>query len=282
MLVAAIALVSMLAGMGAQAEVGYGGGGGGGPATGNGGAGGLDTSCFVSIVPPAEGFSVKINGGAQTVSSHTVQLSLVGGTAARMAISDTAGFGDASPERYQDSRTWTLPPGEGTKTVYVRFYNTCGVSSAVVSASIQVVAPSAGNGENNQGTTENDNDGQVLGEKITAPIDVLIARLRYGQRSDDVRALQTALVNAGLMPRGWVVTNYYGPVTLAAVTRYVDSHPGNLDELIGRLRLGQNHPDVRRLQRLLVSRGLLPRSYRISSYFGTATRNAIVRYQASR
>jgi peptidoglycan hydrolase-like protein with peptidoglycan-binding domain len=197
-----------------------------------------------------------------------------------MAISNDPSFDGVSSESYQTSRSWTLPAGLGSKTIYVRFYNSCGISSSVFSTTIEVIAPTTPDTGSNPDS--NNNGGEVLGEKINASIDDLIARLRYGQRNEDVLALQQALAAVGLMPRGWHATNYYGPVTLAAVTRYVDSHAGNLDELIGRLRYGTTHPDVRRLQRLLVSRNLMPRGWRISSYYGTATRSAVARYQASR
>lgn len=83
------------------------------------------------------------------------------------------------------------------------------------------------------------------------------------------------------MPRGWRSTNYYGPVTLAGVTRYVDRNNGNLGEMIGRLKYGQTHPDVRRLTRQLVAGGYLPKNTRISSYYGVALRNAVARYNAA-
>lgn len=267
----ALSLAGMLVGTGVNAEVGYGGGGGGG--------GGADPNCFLALQAPAGGFSVQVSGGARTTTSN-VQLTLNGGAATRMAISNDPSFDGVSSESYQTSRSWTLPAGLGSKTIYVRFYNSCGISSSVFSTTIEVIAPTTPDTGSN--SDSNNNGGEVLGEKINASIDDLIARLRYGQRNEDVLALQQALAAVGLMPRGWHATNYYGPVTLAAVTRYVDSHAGNLDELIGRLRYGTTHPDVRRLQRLLVSRNLMPRGWRISSYYGTATRSAVARYQASR
>lgn len=199
-----------------------------------------------------------------------------------MAVSNNAAFTNASLIAANGTMDWTLSEGEGSKTVYVRFYDECGISYASERRTRRV-RRNAPNGATTTVVTTGDEEGQVLGERITK-IDELIARLRYGRRAADVLTLtlQNELVAAGLMPRGWRSTNYYGPVTFAAVTRYVDAHNGNVDEMIGRLRFGQTHPDVRRLSRQLIAGGFLPRGTRISSYYGSAVRAAVARYQASR
>ena len=265
-----------------SAQVGYGGKGGIGGGGGSGSAG-----CFQSIIPPAEGFSVRVNSENGTVFSRNVSLTINGGNARRMAVSNDAAFTDASIEPANNSKEWTLTAGEGAKLVFVRFYDECGISTSPVSVTVTYRAnrptePGNGNGNGNgngQGQNNN-NGGQVLGEKISK-IDELIASLRYGRRDANVLVLQNELVRLGFMPRGWRSTNYYGPVTLAGVTRYVDRNNGNLGEMIGRLKYGQTHPDVRRLTRQLVAGGYLPKNTRISSYYGVALRNAVARYNAA-
>lgn len=260
-----------------SAQVGYGGKGGIGGGGGSGSAG-----CFQSIIPPAEGFSVRVNSENGTVFSRNVSLTINGGNARRMAVSNDASFTNASLENANNSKEWTLTEGEGTKTVYVRFYDECGISTSPVSASVNFTAtrPAEQGTDNGAGNGQTDNGGQVLGEKITK-IDELIATLRYGRRDANVLVLQNELVRLGFMPRGWRSTNYYGPVTLAGVTRYVDSNNGDLNEMIGRLRYGQTHPDVRRLTRQLVAGGYMPRTTRITSYYGVALRSAVARYNAA-
>jgi hypothetical protein len=274
---AALLVGASLVGSSVSAASGYGGSseGGKGGISGGGGSG-----CAQTLSAPAEGFRVRIASENGSVYSRLVQLTINGGNARRMAISNDAAFTNASLIAANGSMDWTLSEGEGSKTVYVRFYDECGISSTPVSATV-VFHSTRPTAATTTVVTTDDEDGQVLGERITK-IDELIARLRYGRRAADVRTLQTELVNAGLMPRGWVVTSYYGPVTLAAVTSYVDAHNGNLDEMIARLTFGQTHPDVRRLSRQLIAGGFMPRGTRISSYYGVAVRAAVARYQASR
>ncbi len=267
----------------ASAQVGYGGGGssGGKGGIGGGGAGG-GASCFQSLTPPAEGFRVQISNENGTVFSRLVQLTINPGSARRMAISNDASFSNASIEPANGSKDWTLSEGEGAKLVYVRFYDECGISTTPVSAGViftatrpTPVAPTPAPG------TPSTDGGVVLGERINQ-VDELIAALRYGRRDARVLTLQNELVRLGFMPRGWRSTNYYGPVTLAAVTRYVDRNNADVAEMIGRLKYGQTHPDVRRLGRQLIASGHLPKGTRLSSYYGVAIRNAVARYQASR
>lgn len=275
---------TVLSSSSASAEVGYGGGGGnsgGKGGIGGGGAGG-GASCFQSLTPPAEGFRVQISNENGTVYSRLVQLTINPGNARRMAISNDASFSNSSIEVANGSKDWTLSEGEGAKLVYVRFYDECGISTTPVSAGVifnatrpAPVVPTPAPG------TPSTDGGVVLGERINQ-VDELIAALRYGRRDARVLTLQNELVRLGFMPRGWRSTNYYGPVTLAGVTRYVDANNASLDEMIGRLRFGQTHPDVRRLSRQLVAGGFMPRGSRISSYYGTTVRNAVARYQASR
>ena len=277
--VAALLIGAALVGSSVSAENGYGGSGSGSEGGKGGIGGGGSAGCSQSIIPPAQGFSVRISNEKGSVFSRNVQLTIAPGNARRMAVSNDAAFTNASLVSANGNMDWTLTAGEGSKTVFVRFYDDCGISTSPVSATVNYSANRPTAATTTEVTTDNE-DGQVLGERITK-IDELIARLRYGRRNADVRTLQTELVNAGLMPRGWVVTSYYGPVTLAAVTRYVDAHNGNLDEMIGRLTYGQTHPDVRRLSRQLVAGGFMPAG-RISSYYGSAVRAAVARYQASR
>lgn len=106
------------------------------------GGGGLPPAAYNPPTPPAEGFSIIINNGALETDSREVALTLNGGSdAARMAISNFSDFRYAVQEPYQTTKIWTLTEGEGTKTVYVKFYTSWGQSSEVVSDTVSFVAP---------------------------------------------------------------------------------------------------------------------------------------------
>jgi hypothetical protein len=67
--------------------------------------------------------SVKINGGAKTTDNPVVTLTLSAsdplGVDTMQFSNDGASY--TAEEPYATSRTWTLPDGDGLKTVYVRF-----------------------------------------------------------------------------------------------------------------------------------------------------------------
>ena len=63
---------------------------------------------------------------------------------------------------------------------------------------------------------------QVLGVKV-ASIEELIAIVKYGERSENVRLLQDELKRAGFFPLVIDSTGYFGPITLGAVQGYQNS-----------------------------------------------------------
>lgn len=112
---------------------GTGGGGGGGGGIGLGGGG------YESPVPPADGFSVTINGGNEETDSRTVLLDLSGGpNTTRMLISNFSDFHDAEIELYVPQKEWVILDDQaGEKQVYVKFLTQyAGVSDAVYDAII--------------------------------------------------------------------------------------------------------------------------------------------------
>ncbi len=242
-----------------RGEHGYGGGGGVGA---GGGMGGGEDECARPWRPDERALQVTIEGG-ETVRTLNVKLSLKAPGAKKMAVSNSASFTGVSIEDFTNKKDWTLSAGEGVKTVYVRFYNRCNASSPVVTDSVEYKAPK----------------GDVLGEQISL-VDELIAKLNVGDNNNDVKKLQTELVRLGYLPRNWRVTTNYGLAVFAAAQRYVDAHPSqDLDGMIARLHFRQVHPDVRRLQVELKRRGFIARTWVITSYYGTVTRNAVRAYQ---
>ncbi|MFQ6061383.1 MAG: Ig-like domain-containing protein, partial [Thermoplasmata archaeon] len=94
------------------------------------------TVSVFSTTPPSG--SVSINNGDEYSRSLDVLLSLPasgGNPVTMMAFShDNATWSDWEP--YSTSRTWTLEPGDGTKTVYVKFMDASGLISEVYSDDI--------------------------------------------------------------------------------------------------------------------------------------------------
>ena len=85
--------------------------------------------------------SISINGGASTTSSNSVTLAVSatdpGTGVSQMMISDSPDFSGAAWQIFSASLTWTLSPGDGSKTVYAKFKDHAGNEAATaVSASI--------------------------------------------------------------------------------------------------------------------------------------------------
>jgi hypothetical protein len=104
------------------------------------GAGGVT----VDLSTPAG--NVTIEGGAATTARTVVMLTLDSPDpfVAEMQISQYANMAGAGWEPFTRSRSWQLPLGDGSKTIYVKFRSLAGQESEVYSATITldtVVAP---------------------------------------------------------------------------------------------------------------------------------------------
>ena len=98
-----------------------------------GGGGGLVCN---AVTAPVGGFKVGPGGDTNT---RNVTLTISGGNATKMAVSNTSDFAGASIETYAVTKAWTLTDGAGTKTVYVHFYNSCGVATNAVSVAFNYI-----------------------------------------------------------------------------------------------------------------------------------------------
>lgn len=104
------------------------------PPSGGGGGGGI---IYTPPTPPEGGFRALINDNAAETNFLAVTLRLFGGpNTVRMAISERADFSGAGQEPYQETKSWTFIGGEGTKTIYVKFYTSSGGASETISDSI--------------------------------------------------------------------------------------------------------------------------------------------------
>lgn len=85
------------------------------------------------------GGSISINGGAPCTQSQAVILAISAGAnlnVSEMRISEDPLFASAAFGPYATSKSFTLSPGFGTKTVYIQFRNTSGAQSNVFNAHI--------------------------------------------------------------------------------------------------------------------------------------------------
>jgi hypothetical protein len=98
--------------------------------SGGGGGGG------VPITNPPTNTSIVIAGGAATTNTVNVSLTLAATNAIQMAISNSSDFTGGIFETYAISKSWTLLPGDGVKTVYAKFRSSAGGVSSVVSDTI--------------------------------------------------------------------------------------------------------------------------------------------------
>ena len=95
-----------------------------------------DTISLYDVVAPTG--SISINDGAASTSNTGVSLTLnatdLSGVASMRFSNDNSTW--SAWESYASSRSWTLTAGDGTKTVYVQYRDTTGMTSSSFSDSI--------------------------------------------------------------------------------------------------------------------------------------------------
>lgn len=243
--------------------------GGGSSGGSSGGGSAIPTVILGSGAFEGENLSVKVDSLTTVGDMTFANLVLVGGTATRMSISNNASFENAVQEAYKTTAMWKLPSAAGEKKIFVKFFNNAGTASVVVSTTVDT----AGNP-----------GGQVLGVKTTL-LDELIAELKPGTISDEVRQLQVELQKAGFFAKTFKPTRLYGTMTKAAVAKYVASKNAvvlSFDELVNTLTVGSRGANVARLQTELKKRGFFPASIAVTMYYGPMTKAAVAKYLASK
>ncbi|MBU0614253.1 peptidoglycan-binding protein [Patescibacteria group bacterium] len=141
------------------------------------------------LLPPTEpegGFVLEINHRASATNTPAVSLTLDGGTAARMAISNTPDFNLVSQEAYNTSQTWNLcwsdyynetptTCSDGEYTVYVKFYSSQGVASDIVEATITLNSEATdieeGEEDKTEGTDEDGDTSENVSEVLALTIE---------------------------------------------------------------------------------------------------------------
>lgn len=104
--------------------------GGGSSSSGGGGGGGGGVGVAPGILLPSDGTVIIANGVTETATT-TVSLALSSTNATKMALSNASDFKGSFWQDYATSTPWILNPGDGLKTVYVRFRNDQGVAKVV-------------------------------------------------------------------------------------------------------------------------------------------------------
>lgn len=101
-------------------------------------------------IPLPSNLSIKINNNAAEATSSKVILNLSGADVSNVLISNYANFAGSIWEKYTQSKNWNLLPGEGIKTVYIKFRGNGGDNPLIFSASINITT----NTNNNTTTPE--------------------------------------------------------------------------------------------------------------------------------
>lgn len=141
------------------------------------GGGGGSGSVILPFDAPVGGFKVIINNGASETETAKVNLSLVGGSAVKMTISNNDSFVYSSQEPYADNIDWQLSDGYGLKAVYVKFFDKNGTASPVVKAEINLKEVKQ---ISNVVTPNIITPKKVLGEKIKKTISLEIKKYSNG------------------------------------------------------------------------------------------------------
>lgn len=100
--------------------------------SGGGGGGGSGSIVITPINP-----SLVINNQATSTTSGAISLSLGASGATEMIIAENSNFSGAAWESFVTSKNWILSSTPGTKTIYVRYRNSYGGLSNIVSDSIE-------------------------------------------------------------------------------------------------------------------------------------------------
>lgn len=247
------------------------------PPISNGGGNGYLIPVFNT---PTDGFTVTVESVVPNTNPAQVNLRLNGGTATRMALSNTSDFAGVGQQAYNPTALWTLTAQDGPKTVYVKFYDAFGTASPVVHTTVVITGAS-------EVVTLPGVVGEVLGEKITR-LDELLAMLKFGQTKNEIRELQTELKKLGYFSKTFKPTKYYGWMTRSAVQKYLAKknkqlgETKNLDELLSILKFGQRNELVRQLQTELKTLKFFPTNQTVTNYYGAITRGAKNKYLASK
>ncbi len=241
------------------------------PVIGGGSSGG--GNAFVPPTPPSFGDRpITVGGGLGNTSTITLTFDVI--NASWIAISESPDFTGVSWIPYTTNTTFTLSAGNIEHKLYIKFRRVNGGETKVQEVTVLLNSPST-------------LIQAVLGVKVTR-LNELVAKLKLGDRGSEVVELQTLLKQAGYFPANQVATGYFGPITQAAVNKYLSSNQAVLgvkiarvDELVAKLKLGDRGSEVVELQTLLKQAGYFPVYQTATGYYGPITSAAVKKYLAA-
>lgn len=102
---------------------------------------GYGGECTIPVTPPSGGFGLTVSPiyrpWWEWWASAKVWLDISGGNAYEMMISNRSDFGGAYRQSYKTGTSWKVYryDREGWKTVYIKFFSSCGKESPTISRS---------------------------------------------------------------------------------------------------------------------------------------------------
>lgn len=160
---------------------------------------------------------VQINNNALQTKTRRVRINIPKSTATKMAISNSLDFSKSSFRPFATSTQWTLAPGAGTKTVYVKILSADGVS--IILSDIIEYVPRTTRTTSSIVSNSTAPQVSVVPQKTSSSF-VFQSFLTFGSRGLEVLELQKKLQSLGFFPSTITPNGVFGPATQAAVVAF--------------------------------------------------------------
>jgi len=120
-------------------------------------------------------FSIMINSGASVTNNKTVTIKLSSDVDVKeYVISNSSSLSGLVAQTFEAQKTWDLTIGDGSKTVYTKFFDKDGKESAVISATI-TLDTKAPDVTINQQTIHKSGDNVIVSGKLSEPGELIFS-----------------------------------------------------------------------------------------------------------